>query len=264
MTWLHKNVHYLQMSQHVIHHTENYENGIINTMNHEMMLGPAGGMERGRTPKSEIFAEQLLQAWRQTDDNGSGKVQNISSLAKAVRFAHLCKNHEQLAYEKFLENDNDTALQCMQIARSHVDNYNIAADEYNRFYGSHSTVYGRRHQLHLPNNFKSGLFDLLIDEMQTGVKAHGYLKLANAAYGKNKALPLYQIASGLRELYELSRYQHLSQQYPTGVLERNLSEKRKVLDGLVYKMEEICEMMFGRDDNDCLDAISGYGSRYGD
>ena len=233
-------------------------------MNHEMTLGQIVGIERMWTPKSQIFATQLLQAWEQTEDNGSGKVQNIRSLEAAVRLAHHCKRYEQLAYEKFLENNNEMALECMHIAKSNLDSYNVAANEYNRFHVLHSTGHVYRQQLCLPTISKSGLFDLLIGEMQTGVKAHGYLKLAYAAYKKTQLRQLTQIASGLRGLYKLSHYKHLSHQYPKDVLETHLSKKRNELEGLVYKLEEISEMLWGAEGNVCLDAINGYGTRYGD
>jgi len=252
------------MSEHLLYHTNTYENDIINTMNHEMTLGQIVGIERMWTPKSQILATQLLQAWEQTEDNGSGKVQNIRSLEAAVRLAHHCKRYEQLAYEKFLENNNEMALECMHIAKSNLDNYNIAANEYNRFHVLHSTGHVYRQQLCLPTISKSGLFDLLIGEMQTGVKAHGYLKLAHAFYDKTQLRQMSQIASGLYELYKLSHYQHLSQQYPKDVLENHLSNKRYKLNRLVYEVEQKSERMWGMRGNVCLGAINGYGSRYYD
>jgi len=245
-------------------HTKTYENNIINAMNHEMTLGQAVGMERVRTPKSEFFAGQLLDLWLQTEDNDSEKVQNIRSLIKAVRFAHHCKNHELIAYEKFLENDNDTALQCMQIARRHLDDYNIAVNEYNSFYVSNLTGHVSRQHLCLPKNGKSRLFDLLIGEMQTGVTAHGYLKLAYTAYEKNQVRRLNQIASDLRGLYKISHYQHLSQQYPKDILETHLIKAGYELEELLDEFEEITEMQWGEEGNVCLGAINGYGTRYYD
>ena len=183
--------------------------------------------------EAEMLALKLVSYNTQCGTGACPETDYATVLLQAVRYIHVSRLYERIAYQEFLRNNFELARVCIRNTISHIKLYNECAQCYSKT-TTHFT---------LQQSVQVASLEQIVHEMSTYKSGHDSMVLAKQQYKWGNYPEADANVKLARENYELDHYPLLQQQYPEFLLESLLASKRAELESMVVLADESLEML---------------------
>jgi len=194
-------------------------------------------MNQQKYDEAEMLALKLVNYTAQCCTRTCPETDDAIVLLQAVRYIHVSRLYERIAYQEFLRNNFVLASVCIRNTIFHIKFYNECAQCYSKA-TTHFT---------LQQSMQIASLEKIVDEMSTYASGHDSMVLAKQQYKREKYSEADANATLARKQYKLDNYPLLQQQYPESMLEGLLASKRTELESIVQRAEDRMQMLHLRE-----------------
>jgi len=187
--------------------------------------------------EAEMLALKLVNYTKQYCTGTCPETDYATVLLQAVRYIHVSRLYERIAYQEFLRNNFALASVCIQNTIFHIKLYNECAQRY-----SNATTH-----FTLQQSMQIASLAKIVHEMSTYASGHDSMVLAKQQYQCHKYAEAETNVTLARKQYKLDNYPLLQQQYPESVLECLLASTRTELESIVLWAYDNMQMLHLRE-----------------
>jgi len=194
-------------------------------------------MNQQKYDEAEMLALKLVNSTKQNCTGTCSQINYATVLLQAVRYIHVSKIYERIAYQEFLRNNFALAAVCIRNTISYIQFYNKCAERYSKA-TTHFT---------LQQSAQIASFEKISHEISTYESGHDSMVLAKQQYKCEQYAEADANVTLARKQYNLGNYPLLQKQYPEPMFKSLLASKCRELESIVLWAEENMQMLHLRD-----------------